>query len=87
MGSNQLGGRLQNNPQQKYIEKLHFKNLQSEHLDGKQMDVIVVDVSFISVTLAFLHLLVALVKPLYDYYRLIEFVIRCVVLNVKATKK
>ena len=50
VGSNQLDNRLQNNPQLKYIEHLHAKNLQSEHLDGKRMDIILVDVSFISVT-------------------------------------
>ena len=50
VGSNQLDSRLQTHPQLKYMENLHAKNLQSEHLDGKQMDIILADVSFISVT-------------------------------------
>ena len=53
VGSNQLDNRLQGNPQLKYIESLHVKDLQSEHLDGKQMDIILADVSFISVTQIF----------------------------------
>jgi 23S rRNA (cytidine1920-2'-O)/16S rRNA (cytidine1409-2'-O)-methyltransferase len=57
VGVNQLDTKLKRNTQLKYIENLHVKNLQSEHLDGKQMDIIVVDVSFISVTKVFSHLL------------------------------
>jgi len=53
VGSNQLDNRLRENPKLKYIENLHVKNLQPEHLDGKFMDIILSDVSFISVTQIF----------------------------------
>ena len=62
VGSNQLDSRLKNNPQLKYIENLHVKNLQSEHLDQKQMDIILSDVSFISVTQIFSYVLPFLKK-------------------------
>ncbi|MCL2132141.1 MAG: TlyA family RNA methyltransferase [Lentimicrobiaceae bacterium] len=62
VGNNQLDSRLQNNPRLKYMENLHVKNLQSEHLDGKQMDIILADVSFISVTQALPHILPFLKK-------------------------
>jgi len=62
VGSNQLDSRLQNNPQLKYIENLHVKDLQAEHLDGKQMDIILSDVSFISVTHIFPFILPFLKK-------------------------
>ena len=57
VGTNQLDVRLQGNPKLKYIENLHVKNLQPEHLDNKQMDIILSDVSFISVTQIFLYIL------------------------------
>jgi len=57
VGSNQLDHRLRDNPQLKYMENLHVKNLQSEHLDNKQMDFILVDLSFISVTQIFSSIL------------------------------
>ena len=57
VGRNQLDNRLRENKRLKYIENLHVKNLQSEHLDGKQMDMILADVSFISVTQIISHIL------------------------------
>jgi 23S rRNA (cytidine1920-2'-O)/16S rRNA (cytidine1409-2'-O)-methyltransferase len=57
VGTNQLDVRLQGNPKLKYIENLHVKNLQPEHLDNEQMDIILSDVSFISVTQIFPYIL------------------------------
>ena len=62
VGSNQLDKRLQTHPKLKYIENLHVKNLQTEHLDQKQMDIILSDVSFISVTQIFSSILPFLKK-------------------------
>ncbi len=57
VGTNQLDKKLQNHPQIKSIENLHVKDLSAEHLDNKKMDGIVMDISFISVTQTFLHIL------------------------------
>jgi len=57
VGSNQLNKSLLLCPKLKYIENLHVKNLQSEHLDNKKMDGILVDVSFISSTQVFPYIL------------------------------
>jgi 23S rRNA (cytidine1920-2'-O)/16S rRNA (cytidine1409-2'-O)-methyltransferase len=62
VGNNQLNSRLQGNPRLKYIENLHVKNLQWEHLDNKEMDIILADVSFISVTQIFSSILPFLKK-------------------------
>jgi 23S rRNA (cytidine1920-2'-O)/16S rRNA (cytidine1409-2'-O)-methyltransferase len=62
VGSKQLDSRLQNHPQLKYIENLHVRDLQPEHLDKKQMDIILSDVSFISVTQVFASILPLLKK-------------------------
>ena len=57
VGSGQLDARLQSHPQLKYVEHLHVKYLQPEHLDNKQMDIILCDVSFISATQIFPYIL------------------------------
>ena len=62
VGTNQLDKKLQNHPQIKSIENLHVKDLLPEHLDDKKMDGIVMDVSFISVTQTFAHILPFLKK-------------------------
>jgi 23S rRNA (cytidine1920-2'-O)/16S rRNA (cytidine1409-2'-O)-methyltransferase len=50
VGSNQLDKSLLSCPKLKAIENLHVKDLLPQHLDGKEMDGILVDVSFISST-------------------------------------
>jgi 23S rRNA (cytidine1920-2'-O)/16S rRNA (cytidine1409-2'-O)-methyltransferase len=57
VGSNQLDKSLLFCSKLKSIENLHVKYLQSEHLDGKKMDGILVDVSFISSTQTFTYIL------------------------------
>ncbi|MDR1182871.1 MAG: TlyA family RNA methyltransferase [Bacteroidales bacterium] len=56
VGSNQLDKSLFCS-KLKSIENLHVKDLQLEHLDGKKMDGILVDVSFISSTQTFPYIL------------------------------
>ena len=57
VGSNQLDKNLLHCSKLKYMENLHVKDLQSEHLDNKKMDGIMVDVSFISSTQVFPYIL------------------------------
>jgi 23S rRNA (cytidine1920-2'-O)/16S rRNA (cytidine1409-2'-O)-methyltransferase len=57
VGSNQLDKSLLFCPKLKSIENLHVKDLQFEHLDGKKMDGVLVDVSFISSTQTFPYIL------------------------------
>jgi 23S rRNA (cytidine1920-2'-O)/16S rRNA (cytidine1409-2'-O)-methyltransferase len=75
VGIDQLDKSLRDCPKLKAMENLHVKDLRSEHLDGKTMDAIVVDVSFISVTrifpyfLPFLHeegFVFILIKPQFE---------------------
>ena len=57
VGSNQLDKSLRHCPALKSIENLHVKDLRSEHLDNQKMDGMMVDVSFISSTQVFPHIL------------------------------
>ncbi len=49
VGTNQLNWSLRNNEKVKSIEKMHIKNLTKDNIDFQDIDVIVMDVSFISI--------------------------------------
>ena len=50
VGTNQLAYTLRENEKVKSIENMHIKNLTLENLDNEKVDIIVMDVSFISIT-------------------------------------
>lgn len=50
VGTNQLAYSLRENEKVKSIENMHIKNLTLENLDNEKVDIIVMDVSFISIT-------------------------------------
>ncbi|MGL4688138.1 MAG: TlyA family RNA methyltransferase [Fusobacteriaceae bacterium] len=75
VGTNQLDYKIRVNEKVKSIENTHIKDLTEEDLDGKKIDVIVMDVSFISITkiltslIKFCHedtLLMFLIKPQFE---------------------
>lgn len=75
VGTNQLDYKLRNDPRVKSMENLHIKDLTKEELDGKKIDLMVMDVSFISITkvipslVKFFHEdteLMALIKPQFE---------------------
>lgn len=75
VGTNQLDWKLRNDQRVKSIENMHIKNLSLEDLDNRKADYIVMDVSFISITKVFNHLikfmkddskLMALIKPQFE---------------------
>jgi 23S rRNA (cytidine1920-2'-O)/16S rRNA (cytidine1409-2'-O)-methyltransferase len=78
VGSNQLDWKLRNDDRVKSIEQTHIKDLTIEDLDGNKADYLVMDVSFISITKVFEHLikfmkkdskLMALIKPQFEVGR------------------
>lgn len=75
VGTNQLDWKLRNDDRVKSIENMHIKNLSPENLDNRKVDYVVMDVSFISITKVFKHLikfmeenskLMALIKPQFE---------------------
>ncbi|MBP9538937.1 MAG: TlyA family RNA methyltransferase, partial [Leptotrichiaceae bacterium] len=50
VGTNQLDWRLRQDTRVKSLEETHIKDLTLDQLDGKKVDFIVIDVSFISLT-------------------------------------
>lgn len=50
VGTNQLAYQLRENSRVKSIENMHIKDLKIEDLDNERVDLIVMDVSFISIT-------------------------------------
>ncbi|MGL5123443.1 MAG: TlyA family RNA methyltransferase [Fusobacteriaceae bacterium] len=75
VGTNQLDYKIRINKKIKSIENKHIKDLKEEDLDRKKIDVIVMDVSFISITkiftslIKFCHedtLLMFLIKPQFE---------------------
>ena len=75
VGTNQLDYKLREDKRVKSIEGMHIKDLTLEDLDNKKPDIIVMDVSFISVTkvipflIKFFHektKLVILIKPQFE---------------------
>ncbi|MBC2856081.1 MAG: TlyA family RNA methyltransferase [Cetobacterium sp.] len=75
VGTNQLDWKLRNDPRVKSLENKHIKDLTSEDLDNSKIDIMVMDVSFISITKVFEHLkkffnedtkLMALIKPQFE---------------------
>ncbi len=75
VGTNQLDYKIRINEKIKSIENKHIKDLTEEDLDGKKIDVIVMDVSFISITKIFSSLtkfcnedtlLIVLIKPQFE---------------------
>jgi len=78
VGTDQLVPRLRNHEKVKSIEGMHIKNLTAEDLDGKKVNYVVMDVSFISITKVFEYLvkfmkpeakLMALIKPQFEVGR------------------
>ncbi|OQY42588.1 MAG: TlyA family rRNA (cytidine-2'-O)-methyltransferase [Fusobacteriia bacterium 4572_74] len=78
VGTNQLDWKLRNHEQVKSIEGTHIKNLTLEEIDNSEIDFIVMDVSFISITKVIPHLikfmnkntkLMALIKPQFEVGR------------------
>jgi 23S rRNA (cytidine1920-2'-O)/16S rRNA (cytidine1409-2'-O)-methyltransferase len=78
VGTNQLDWKLRNHEQVKSIEGTHIKNLTLEDIDNSEIDFIVMDVSFISITKVIPHLikfmnentkLMALIKPQFEVGR------------------
>ncbi|WP_319203508.1 TlyA family RNA methyltransferase [uncultured Ilyobacter sp.] len=78
VGSNQLDWKLRNDERVKSIENTHIKDLKLEDVDGNKADYLVMDVSFISITKVFEHLikfmkndseLMALIKPQFEVGR------------------
>lgn len=53
VGSEQLHPSLQNRPEIVSLEGLHIRHLNAEHLQGQLADIIVIDVSFISLAKVF----------------------------------
>ncbi|MGL4393199.1 MAG: TlyA family RNA methyltransferase [Fusobacteriaceae bacterium] len=75
VGTNQLDYNLRINQRVKSLEGKHIKDLEEKDLDGEKIDIIVADVSFISVTRIFEHLkkfcqenteLMILIKPQFE---------------------
>lgn len=75
VGTNQLDWKLRNDSRVKSLENTHIKDLTLDELDGNRADFIVMDVSFISITKVFEHLLkffhedtklMALIKPQFE---------------------
>ncbi|MEI6857418.1 TlyA family RNA methyltransferase [Psychrilyobacter sp.] len=78
VGTNQLDWKLRNHEQVKSIEGTHIKDLTLEDIDNSDIDFIVMDVSFISITKVIPHLikfmnedtkLMALIKPQFEVGR------------------
>lgn len=78
VGTNQLDWKLRNHEQVKSIEGRHIKDLTLEEIDNSEIDFIVMDVSFISITKVIPHLikfmnedtkLMALIKPQFEVGR------------------
>ncbi len=78
VGTNQLDWKLRNHEQVKSIEGTHIKDLTLEEIDNSEIDFIVMDVSFISITKVIPHLikfmnedtkLMALIKPQFEVGR------------------
>jgi len=78
VGTNQLDWKLRNHEQVKSIEGKHIKDLTLEEIDNSEIDFIVMDVSFISITKVIPHLikfmnkdtkLMALIKPQFEVGR------------------
>lgn len=75
VGTNQLDWKLRNDSRVKSLENTHIKDLGLDDTDGQKADFIVMDVSFISITKVFEHLvkffhentkLMALIKPQFE---------------------
>lgn len=75
VGTNQLDWKLRQNPSVKSLENTHIKDLSESDLDNQKVDYMVMDVSFISITKVFEHLikffkndtkLMALIKPQFE---------------------
>jgi 23S rRNA (cytidine1920-2'-O)/16S rRNA (cytidine1409-2'-O)-methyltransferase len=78
VGTNQLDWKLRQDERVKSLENMHIKNLKKEDLDDNKVDIIVIDVSFISLTKVLLYLseflkeegkIVALIKPQFEVGR------------------
>jgi len=78
VGTNQLDWKLRNHEQVRSIEGTHIKDLTLESIDNSEIDFIVMDVSFISITKVIPHLikfmnentkLMALIKPQFEVGR------------------
>ena len=78
VGTNQLDWKLRNHEQVRSIEGTHIKDLTLENIDNSEIDFIVMDVSFISITKVIPHLikfmnentkLMALIKPQFEVGR------------------
>ncbi|MGL5963812.1 MAG: TlyA family RNA methyltransferase [Fusobacteriaceae bacterium] len=78
VGTNQLDYKLRGNPKVKSMENKHIKDLTIEDLDNNKIDLMVMDVSFISITkvipylIKFFHEkteLMALIKPQFEVGR------------------
>lgn len=78
VGTNQLDYKLRNNPAVKSLENMHIKDLTKEDINSEMIDIIVMDVSFISITKVVPHLikffhektqLMALIKPQFEVGR------------------
>ncbi len=75
VGTNQLDWKLRNNQSVKSLENIHIKDLTLEEIDNEKIDLIVMDLSFISLTKVFEHILkffnentqlMALIKPQFE---------------------
>lgn len=75
VGTNQLDYKLRNDPNVKSLENMHIKDLREEDLDSNKIDIIVMDVSFISIIKVIPHLkkffnektcMMALIKPQFE---------------------
>lgn len=75
VGTNQLDWKLRQDTRIKSLENLHIKDLKIEDLDNNKIDIMVMDLSFISITKVFEHLvkffkedtkLMALIKPQFE---------------------
>ncbi|MGL4534240.1 MAG: TlyA family RNA methyltransferase [Fusobacteriaceae bacterium] len=75
VGTNQLDYKLRIDSRVKSLENTHIKDLTAEQLENKKIDIMVMDVSFISITKVIPHLikffsedtkLMALIKPQFE---------------------
>lgn len=75
VGSDQLHPSLQNRPEIVSLEGLHIRKLEADHLQGQLADIIVIDVSFISLAKVFPYIgsflaptgyVVGLIKPQFE---------------------
>lgn len=75
VGTNQLAWKLRNETKVKSIENCHIKDLTLDMIDGEKVDIIVMDLSFISLTKVFEYLpnfikkeglIMALIKPQFE---------------------